>query len=642
MTLDIDDYKLIEYSVSKAVNDAMWALQGPIDKTVAPATLEAIKVDAPDHNDVTHTIFHGIIPSLNTTMAVGADRVALIGYDQGWYLTVQYVPEYLRTIDIDQNPALTITKLLGEDPVEDPDLIWEKVTGIEPHRINNIDDWEDIKKAFEFGNKCTRWKAIQEICEHCNFVFEVKWREVAGILTPSAYCVHDDTSTIDNDLDLPAMVTVTNPDGYMMSGIKIDDSPEHQYNRVNVYGYDGTNALSAMAQTPAAASGVEIAIEYIHGDKALDTQDKVSAKAQDLLDFFQDSYKVYTARFKRRMDFKLGQKIKFMGYSEIPHGVEMRIMSISYNRSVASDIVKIKFSKDQAQQQLKRLARAVEPEYVRGERDIINDSITDFGLIDEFDDPIGGIGGGGLWEVDGSYTRLVDGNSIINAGGWLIDNCTGLRGPEDSNVSLWGWDSTIGAQVEYLKWMTAANEIAIGGYKLTGLADGVEDDDAATVGQLGAGSPWKTIDGVCIYPDPALYADMRGQDIIGIHELKGKKDDDFVIWGGNPANDDWEAFLSWDHTSPALAIRFRGDLYHHIKYASTNYLEYQTYIRHAYKIRQGTSIWSILDIGRYGGEPSGAPIVKGLFLENGTVIRSKFGDLELQVPSGSSIKFTAV
>ena len=463
MTLDIADYKTESWTVAKGIQDALWVLSTRIDKHNVPAFFEMIQATATDHNDNPHTPFVGIIPSTDYTLAAAADKAALVGYDYGWYLTVQYVPSDDRTTDEDTNPADTITTLLGG-------TAWATVTGIEPYRINTVTDWTNIKKAFEFGDRCTRWKAIQEICDYCNFVFVVKWRDVSGTWRPCAYFVHeDDIDSTTAGLDIPAAVTITDPDSYLMDGVSVKDSPEHQYNRVLMTGYDASTGthFSATAQTAGVSAGTDIAIEYVHADASLNTQDKTDTKAQELLDFFQASAKVYVARFKRRMDLELYQKIIFSGYNKIDTD-EMRITRISYSRAAASDIVEIEFSKDQAIQQLRRMARAVNPDYVSGAQDMMNTDLSDIGLVDTFGDPIaGGTAADDLWEVPAALrpTDAVMAQTLmLDVRGMGIYNAASVSGRADNDLGFWGWSTLDESNTEFARWRSYADSGIIRSY----------------------------------------------------------------------------------------------------------------------------------------------------------------------------------
>lgn len=448
---NIADYKTESFTISKGVQDALWVLSAKIDKHEVPAFFEMVQATATDHNNIPRTPFVGLIPAADYTLAAAADKATLTGYDHGWYLTVQYVPSDERTTDEDTNPSDTITSLLGG-------TAWATVTGTEPHRINTVADWTNIKKSFEFTDRCTRWKAIQEICDYCNFVFVVKWRDVAGTWRPSAYFVHeDDIDSATIGLDIPASVTITDPDAYLLDGVSVKDSPEHQYNRVLATGYDTATAtyFYATAQTAEVSAGTEIPIEYGYADAALNTQAKTDAGAQELLDFFQASAKVYVARFKRRMDLELYQKISFAGYNKIDTDT-MRITRISYSRSAANDVVEIEFSKDQAIQQLRRLARAVNPDYVSGAQGMINSDLSDIGLIDVFDIPIaGGTAAADLWEVPAALrpTDAVMAQTLmLDVRGMGIYNVCSISGRMSADLGFWGWDTENESSTEFARW----------------------------------------------------------------------------------------------------------------------------------------------------------------------------------------------
>jgi hypothetical protein len=426
-----------------------------------PAFFEMVEATASDHLDITRTPFVGIIPTVNLTLATAANKANLTGYDYAWYLTVQYVPSDDRITLEDTNPSETIETLLGGGT-------WATVTGIEPYRINNVDDWDNIKKSFEFGDRCTRWKAIQEIADYCNFVFVVKWRKVSGSWRPCAYFVHeDDIDSSTAGLNIPAQVTITNPHPYLMSGVYVKDSPEHQYNKVLVTGYDVATDTYYYAE--AKKPGTEIPIEYVYADASLNTDQKTSDKAQELLDFFQASAKVYVARFKQRMDLELYQKINFVGYDKIDPA-DMRITRIMYSREAYNDTVEIEFMKDQAVQQLKRLARAVNPDFVSGQQDMMNTDLSDIGLIDIFDTPLTGEGGGStpttpLWEVVSGRFRPSDAvlaeSLAINARGMGLYDVDSVHGQDGSNFGLWGYDTGNEATTEFLHWDTSNGRIEI-------------------------------------------------------------------------------------------------------------------------------------------------------------------------------------
>lgn len=447
MTLNIDDYKVETWKATKSMEDKFWVLKARIEKHETPEFFQLLQATARDHQNITRTPFVGIIPAIDYQIKTAENKADITGYDYAWYLTVQHIPDSMLNVDIDQNPSETIIELLGGTD-------WETTTGIEPYRINDVTDWETIKTEFTFRDKTIRWSAIAEIADHCNFVFIVKWREVtAGTWRPCAYFVHEDDIDTENvGIDTPAAVTITAPDDYLINDVGVKDEPIFRYNRVLCVGFsqETNEYFYSTAQTYAVAIGDEIAREYTYTDPKLDTREKTEAKAQELLEFFQDSAITYTAKFKRRMDLELYQKITFAGYQSIPEE-EMRITKISYSRETENDVVEIEFSKNQAISQMQRLAR------------IMKTRIHYETFIDD------------MWEVSGGYAQLIE-SRPINAQGWKVYNSAGLDGPRDSDVAFRGWRQGDARYVEYLRWDQGVTGKALTEY-IRVLEDIVIDND---------------------------------------------------------------------------------------------------------------------------------------------------------------------
>lgn len=447
MTLNINDYKVETWKATKSMEDKFWVLKAKIEKHVTPPFFQQIEATVRDHQNITRTPFVGIIPAINYQLKTAEDKAEIIGYDYAWYLTVQHIPDSMLSVDIDQNPSRTIRAILGGDD-------WEKTTGIEPYRINTVADWDTIKTEFTFKEKTLRWSAIAEIADYCNFVFVVKWREVsAGVRQPCAYFVHEDD--IDTDaigIDTPPAVTITAPDTHLINDVMVKDEPIFRYNTILCVGYskETNEYFYSTARTYEAAAGEEIAREYTYTDPKLDTKEKTRAKAQELLEFFQDSAITYIARFKSRMDLALYQKITFVGYHKIPEE-EMRITKISYLRETANDVVEIEFSKNQAISQMQRLAR------------IMRTRIHYETFIDD------------MWEVSGAYAQLIEPRPL-NMRGWGIYNTSGLHGPRDSDVAFRGWRQGDARWVEYMRWDQGVSGKALTEY-IRVLEDIVIDND---------------------------------------------------------------------------------------------------------------------------------------------------------------------
>jgi len=444
--LNIDDYKVEAWEASRSMEDKFWVFKAQIEEHTTPAFFQLFKATVRDHQNIRRTPFVGLIPAIDYQLKTAEDKAIMTGYDYAWYLTVQYIPDSMMAVDIEQNPSRTIRALLGGDD-------WEKTTGIEPYRINDVPNWEDIKTEFTFLEKTLRWSAIAEVADYCDFVFIVKWREVVGTWKPCAYFVHeDDIDTDQVGIDITTAVTISAPDKYLINDVIVKDEPIFRYNRVLCIGFsqEDNEYFYSTAQTFAVANGDEIAREYTYTDPKLNTKDKTENKAQELLDFFQDSAITYIAKFKNRMDLELYQKIRFLGYRKIP-AAEMRITKITYTREQVNDVVEIEFSKNQAISQMKRLAR------------IMRTRIHYETFIDD------------MWEINGGYAQLIE-DRPINMQGWGIYNTEGLHGPKNSDVSFRGWRHTDERWVEFLRWDHAVTGKALTEY-IRVLEDIVIDND---------------------------------------------------------------------------------------------------------------------------------------------------------------------
>ena len=373
--IDVDNFLIEGWRVSKTIQDVLWKFSGRIDKLTTPSYFKNFVALADDHLDVENIVFLGFIPGAGYTLATAADKVTLNAYDYGWYLSSQFVPESIRITDEDTNPSDTIKTLLGGE------VNWVITTGIEPYQIRDVSDWATTKKPFLWDSKTSKWKAIQEICEYTHHVFMVKWHKTANDEYYSiAYFVHEDE--IDTYLDLPAMVTVTSPDSYLMSGVRIEDKQEEKYNRVICKGANKITAewFDKTVESAGVTAGDELPIEYVYESTDMDDQTKTDAKAQELYDFFHTVAKVYSASFKKRMDLKLYQKIKFVGYDNIATD-EMRITGITYRRSIAEDIVDIQFTPDQKLSDLRKLIRSMGADFMSEQQRIKEDFFIDLTKI---------------------------------------------------------------------------------------------------------------------------------------------------------------------------------------------------------------------------------------------------------------------
>ena len=353
--IDMDNLSAVGWNVSKTIQDPLWKLSTQLTGTDVPTPFRHLRVIAPDHNDVDRTVFIGFLPQARTNLSGAGNFTSLNGFDYAWYLTSQYIAEAQRITDEDTDPSVTITNILGGAD-------WAKTTGIEPYNMDTVADWATIKKSYIFDPNASKWKSIQEICEHTNHVFVVKWVDTGTDFHPVAYFVHEDD--IDTELDLPALVTITAPDSEFVRASK-DTQQVDKINRVVVKGANKITGVwyDSVVESAEVTAGEEIPIEYRHESTDLDTQAKTDARATELYNFYNTDSDTYTVQFKQRMDLELYQRIQFSGYADIATGV-MRIISIRYGRKAADSDVEVVVTPDQNLSNLRALSRLLGDDFM--------------------------------------------------------------------------------------------------------------------------------------------------------------------------------------------------------------------------------------------------------------------------------------
>ena len=353
--IDMDNLSAIGWNVSKTIQDPLWKLSTQLTGTDAPTPFRHLRVIAPDHNDVDRTVFIGFLPQARTNLSGAGNFTSLNGFDYAWYLTSQYIAEAQRITDEDTDPSVTITAILGGAD-------WAKTTGIEPYNMKTVTDWATIKKSYIFDPNASKWKSIQEICEHTNHVFVVKWVDTGTDFHPVAYFVHEDD--IDTELDLPALVTITAPDSEFVSASK-ESQQVDKINRVVVKGANKITGVwyDSVVESAEVTAGEEIPIEYRHESTDLDTQAKADARATELYAFYNTDSDTYTVQFKQRMDLELYQRMQFSGYADIATGV-MRVISIRYGRNAADSDVEVVVTPDQNLSNLRALSRLLGDDFM--------------------------------------------------------------------------------------------------------------------------------------------------------------------------------------------------------------------------------------------------------------------------------------
>ena len=374
--IDLDNYKLVDWSVSKTINDALWKFSGSVELHDLPGTYKNLRAIMPDHNDVDRCVFMGFIPGADYAFGAANKKAQMNAYDFGWYLASQVVP--LRITSKDTNPATTLKTMLGDSD-------WASKTGINcaDGNINDVASWASIQKQFGWKFATKKQIAINEMCNYAGSIFHIKYKEVGGMWYTVAYFVADDgIDHADTGFDLPTKVTFSNPDPYVVSISKSLDEGD-KVNRVMVYAINREDGRwkTATEESTDVTSGAEIPIEMmvpgyiVEPPPADDTALQVAADAKALelytLFYTNATTTIIKATLKRRSDLELWQKVAFSGYPDILSD-DMRIVGITYKHAAADDMVEIQCIplKDLSNATARRMALKLD--YVSGLRDIIN------------------------------------------------------------------------------------------------------------------------------------------------------------------------------------------------------------------------------------------------------------------------------
>jgi len=220
---------------------------------------------------------------------------------------------------------------------------WEFVSGIKPYRLEATSTiWGpgltviDADEVFE--EMTTKIQAIERWCKILKFIFLVKTPAV-GFTEPLAYFISE--TNIDDPvigLDLPAPVTITKPDPYLIPPVRRVYDGLEQCNTVKVkcYGYDGTLTkwrwYYATQQTTAVTTDGEPELVFQEIFEQGGSQAECDQRCADLFAYKTLQIQTWYAVFLKRVDFEYLQILTFSGYdADIPDG-DYRIIDISYTK----------------------------------------------------------------------------------------------------------------------------------------------------------------------------------------------------------------------------------------------------------------------------------------------------------------------
>lgn len=223
-----------------------------------------------------------------------------------------------------------IKRVLGGDD-------WDPLFGLEPYRIApTASIWGSTKPAIDivFRDEQSIYEAIQDPTQYLEFIFYPSWRDVGGYQQPCVYWIPGTSISIDDPtdgLDLPAEVTITNPDGYLVS-IDIDQKGEGSVNRVIVRCrlLNGTWYSKTIT-----SSGVDDKTERwrTHRETAKNfaTIAECDTRAQDVFDYYNMQVITWKVVFLLRSDFRRLQKLTFSDFGAKLPDDTYRILRIEYD-----------------------------------------------------------------------------------------------------------------------------------------------------------------------------------------------------------------------------------------------------------------------------------------------------------------------
>lgn len=358
------------FTVSKSLSDRMWKLNFTLDKEDAPSPMIGIRAFATDYADVEHCLFVGFVPSANHIRQIGNNKVNITAYDFSWYLSTQTIEGSGAPFHAKINGPLLfchIACMLGH-----PDY---NLTGVHFCETDALENTCTNEGYCNWTPETSKMKAIEDMCNQCNKIWWIRFKETSSnVYKPCATCVAYEN--IDNFL--PAMVTFTASSDYVIDiGINIDRTEE--YNRIIVYGTDPNTGVwyTKIEEIAAVTAGEEKSIDYVYESEKLTTQSKVDAKATDLYaKLYTTSSDTYTATLTNRYDLELLQKVKFVGYSDIPE-IEMRISAISYQRQLNNDRVVISFAQDQPFTDTELIDKTTESDTVQIQEQVTREAVRE-------------------------------------------------------------------------------------------------------------------------------------------------------------------------------------------------------------------------------------------------------------------------
>jgi hypothetical protein len=349
--IDLSALQLEWIRIARSINDTMWSFETSVFGATDPdlSAYSNVMITALDPDGNQHVLFSGLAPDLKRQYAPVADQTGIGGYGQEWFLHRQHPPAAYRVIDHDTPPEKAIAALL-------------EGTRITARRIQPVAGYGSTVPADETVTELGQKKAdtIEKLNALTGSILYVL-PDPTGSHGPIAYWVREDE--IDDGfsgLDLPVPVVITSPDPNLLGQITHETYGQEQYNRVIVRGLTADGIfIEETAETGEVTAG-DPAVELLEVDYKITTTAAAAARAAELLEFYSTDPTLYRCSFLDRVDLRLYQMIRFIGFTEIPD-TPMRIVRIAYDIRPEGAIVSVELAKAAALRAQKRLLTLAHP-----------------------------------------------------------------------------------------------------------------------------------------------------------------------------------------------------------------------------------------------------------------------------------------
>jgi hypothetical protein len=359
-------------------------------------TYKKIHLSMTDYAGNSRIVFLGNAITFDGKVSPNGNGFSLPAADYEEYLSHRYLDDDHIVMLSTTQPDDFIEELLGTGNS------WRYETGIKPIQILEVSDWGTstlpARDFTDWTNQTTYWEAIQDICEYCHFIFFVLplYDAITGEYYAGGYFVPE----ADIDDYVRAMVTFTKTgDKYLVEPVRVLRKGDSRFNRVKIGGQDsfGVDPTTPFTyfwhtnETAAVTAHEEIPRERKpEVNKYLLTQAEVNAYCDAVWQYVSGFVTTYSATFSHRPDLQRLQKIKIVGYTNVPED-EMRIIGIEHEGGLNINRTHVKFVKDAVFTLMVTIGRMKRPDNIDEAQQMMEKLIErrrllpEVGIVDDVD-----------------------------------------------------------------------------------------------------------------------------------------------------------------------------------------------------------------------------------------------------------------